>query len=115
MDLNPMFTDPIKFRPAGKGGELALFSRAGIQLVHGWLVDPNSSEHPAISKLEDYDSTVNLIVEADHLTSGKLVGPDFDQSGSGFTSPTAILSNDDRRKVEDGSCRLLRACPQWYC
>jgi len=115
MDLNPTFTDPMKFHPAGQGGELELFSRAGIQLVHGWLVDPNSPEYPAMSRLEDYDTAVNLIVEADHLTSGKLVGPDLDQGSSGFANPVASLRIDDQRKVEDGPCRFIRACVQSYC
>lgn len=73
MDLNPVFTDFARFRPAGAGGELKLFEQAGIKLVHGWLVDPHSPEFPVVSRLKDYDTSVNLIVEADHVTKGQFV------------------------------------------
>jgi hypothetical protein len=55
-------------------GELALFASVGISLVHGWLIDPESPECPAISRVKHYDSAMNLIVEADVLTCGLLVG-----------------------------------------
>lgn len=77
MDLNPLFTGATLFRPAGaSGGELKLFEQANIKLVHGWLVDPDSPEHPALSRTKDYDSSVNLIVQADHVSNGKLVVAD---------------------------------------
>jgi hypothetical protein len=55
-------------------GELALFASAGISLVHRWLIDPESPEYPAVSRVKDYDSAMNLIVEADVLTCGLFVG-----------------------------------------
>ena len=99
MDLNPVFTSATAFRPATTGGELALFASAGITLVHGWLVDPASSEYAAVSRAGDYDSAVNLIVEADVLTRGLLVG---DGEGVGPSSPHINLTDEERRKVEDG-------------
>ncbi|KAI0264818.1 hypothetical protein BGY98DRAFT_1038622 [Russula aff. rugulosa BPL654] len=67
-------------------GELALFDSAGISLVHGWLIDPESPEYPAFSRVKDYDSAMNLIVEADVLTRGLFVGhgaqDDGDRAGS---------------------------------
>ena len=90
MDLNPLFTSHTSFRPAGDAGALKLFEQAKIPLVHGWLVDPASHEYPSIANVEDYDSAVNLIVEADTLTSGQFVvdnnapGP---SSGSSAASP----------------------------
>lgn len=75
MDLNPVFTSAISFRPSKdtSGGELKLFSQAGINLVHGWLVDPEGLEAQALSETPDYDSAANLVAEADHLTEGQLV------------------------------------------
>ncbi|EMD33380.1 hypothetical protein CERSUDRAFT_117993 [Gelatoporia subvermispora B] len=103
MDLNPLFTSMDAFRPAGTGGELKLFEQTGIQLVHGWLVDPDSPEHRALSKTQDYDTSVNLLAEADHLTKGHLMQ---DEAGSvaqleypGESSPT--LTAEERQKVED--------------
>ena len=114
MDLNPVFTSPTMFRPATTGGELALFASAGIILVHGWLVDPDSPEHAAISRVKDYDSAVNLIVEADVLTRGLLVGNgaenDNDGAGpsqAGQSDPSVNLSDEERQKVEDGKLPYL--------
>lgn len=109
MDLNPLFTSPTAFRPATTGGELALFASAGITLVHGWLVDPGSTEYAAVSRVKDYDSAVNLIVEADVLTRGLLVGADADQ-GEAEAGPSQAessqsninLTEEEGRKVEDG-------------
>ncbi|SRR6266702_1050359 len=106
MDLNPVFTSATAFRPATTGGELALFASAGITLVHGWLVDPGSPEYVAVSHAGDYDSAVNLIVEADVLTRGLLVsgsaGGDGGGGGAGPSSPNINLTDEERRKVEDG-------------
>jgi hypothetical protein len=75
-----LFTGISSFRPAGLGGELKLFELAGIRLVHGWLVDPDSQEHAVLAKTEDYDTSVNAIVDADHLTSGRLVVSEHERS-----------------------------------
>jgi hypothetical protein len=53
--------------------EPTLFTSAGIDLVQGWLIDPESPEDTAVSRVQDYDSAMNLIVEADVLTRGMLV------------------------------------------
>jgi hypothetical protein len=50
-----------------------LFVSAGIDLVHGWLVDPECPEYAAISRVQDYDLVMNPIVEADVLTLCLLV------------------------------------------
>lgn len=109
MDLNPVFTSSTAFRPATTGGELALFASAGISLVHGWLIDPESAEHAAVSRVKDYDSAMNLIVEADVLTRGLLVGngaeDDGERGGSSQAGPSdsgVNLSEEEMRKVEDG-------------
>ena len=74
MDLNPVFTSPTAFRPAGAGGgELKLFQQVGIKLVHGWLVDPDSQESKALERAPDYDTAASLIAEVDHLTNGRFV------------------------------------------
>ena len=73
MDLNPLFIGSTSFRPVTTGGELQLFEQAGITLVHGWLVDPSGPEHSALVRTQDYDSSVNLLVEADHLTQGRFM------------------------------------------
>ena len=109
MDLNPQFTGYKKFRPSRLGGELQLFQRTGIDLVHGWLVDPSSPEHRAVVKTQDYDSSMDLVVEADDLTHGKFVVSQDASGASGSGSPGIgnTLTHDQREKVEDGECPLL--------
>jgi hypothetical protein len=103
MDLNPVFTSAASFRPAGDGGALKLFRQTGIQLVHGWLVDPASPEYAAVAAQRDYDSCVNLIAEADSLAQGRLVtsagAPDAGPSSATVRSWTA----EEQRKVENGA------------
>ncbi len=118
MDLNPVFASSTTFRPATTGGELALFSSAGISLVHGWLVDPESPEYAAVSRVKDYDSAMNLIVEADVLTRGLLMGngveDDWDGAGPSQAGPSdsgVNLSEGERRKVEDGELPYLAQAP----
>ncbi|CDO75104.1 hypothetical protein BN946_scf185010.g29 [Trametes cinnabarina] len=104
MDLNPLFTGSNLFRPAGAGGELQLFEQAGIKLVHGWLVDPSSEEYEVLSRTQDYDSSVNLLVEADYATKGNLVVADDTappEGGPSRRDSAYTLSPEEQRKVED--------------
>lgn len=107
MDLNPLFTGATAFRPAGEGGELKLFEHVGIKLVHGWLVDPASPEASVMCKVEDYDSAVNLIVDADHTSKGRLVVSD-DAIEAGPSSPTTNWTEEERIKIEDGELQGSR-------
>jgi ubiquitin carboxyl-terminal hydrolase MINDY-1/2 len=106
MDLNPLFTGATSFRPRGDGGELKLFEQAGIKLVHGWLVDPESPESVAVSKTEDYDSALNLIADADHISKGLFLLTDDPASSNstqaGPSSPTQNYTSEERQKIEDG-------------
>ena len=117
LDLNPVFTDFARFRPAGAGGELKLFEQAGIKLVHGWLVDPHSTEFDVVSRFKDYDSSVNLIVEADHVTKGQFVvaeeipedlvpsdiGGSGDASGAGPSGSSSSQAGPSSSKGEGSS------------
>lgn len=101
MDLNPLFTGAKSFRPNGTSGELKLFEQVGIDLVHGWLVDPESPEFEAVSQTQDYDSAVLLIAEVDHLTKGQFVLEDSDSPQAG-SSKSPMLSDKERSKIENG-------------
>ncbi|TFK34546.1 hypothetical protein BDQ12DRAFT_636239 [Crucibulum laeve] len=101
LDLNPLFTAATSFRPAGTGGgELKLFEQVGIPLIHGWLVDPASPEAAVMQNIEDYDTGVNLIAEADHLTNGRLVVNENAADPASPTSPTNY-SDEEKEKIED--------------
>lgn len=132
LDLNPQFTSVTAFSPTSDTGELALFAQAGIQLVHGWVVDPESPEAEVMAHIRDYDSAVTLIADADYVTRGRLlsgngggreaeaeVGPSQVAGSSGSANAgsssggnaslarhsTAHYSDEDRHKIERGqSC-----------
>ncbi|KAF7317283.1 MINDY-DUB domain-containing protein [Mycena chlorophos] len=123
MDLNPLFTGATSFRPSGDGadGALKLFEQAGIPLVHGWLVDPESAEAEAIrAHGQDYDTAVVFVADADHTAKGQLVVSDEDLppvaggSGSSGAGPSSSSSAgpssgmvgsrwtpEERAKIED--------------
>ncbi|KAK0450321.1 uncharacterized protein EV420DRAFT_1274869 [Desarmillaria tabescens] len=99
MDLNPLFTVPTSFRAGA--GELKLFEQVGIDLVHGWLVDPESPEAEVLTRTGgDYDSAVMLIADADHTTKGQLVVGDSEEPQAGPSS-SVMLNEEDRQKIED--------------
>ncbi len=107
MDLNPLFTAATSFRPSDGTGELDLFEKAGIQLVHGWLVDPADPESEVLQRVKDYDQAVQLIAEVDHLTGGNLVQEEtnFEEpSGSSGKAPSSATNytHDQTVKIEDG-------------
>ena len=123
MELNPVFTDVLGFRPQmrkdlGGGEGLELFSHANIPLVHGWLVDPSSLEYEAVQRAVDYDNSVNVVAEADHLTQGQLVVDEDEAGGSssdaGNSSHTGKQSDtwnaEERMKIEDGTSTFLVSC-----
>ncbi|OSC98486.1 hypothetical protein PYCCODRAFT_1447383 [Trametes coccinea BRFM310] len=113
--MGPLFTGPGLFRPAASGadGEIQLFEQAGIKLVHGWLVDPSCPEYEVLSRTQDYDSSVNLLVEADYAIKGNLVVAEdaASQEGSPSRRDTACTltgSADEQRKVEGVPLTLCR-------
>ena len=55
------------------GWEPTLFESIGIDLIHGWLIDPKIPEYAAVLCMQDYDLAMNLIVEADILMRGLFV------------------------------------------
>lgn len=110
MNLNPLFVGYKEFRPSRLGGELQLFEQTGIELVHGWLVDPASAEYSAVAKTQDYDSSMDLIAEADHLTHGQLFSSSNEPAaGSSSSGAGASLMGEQSVKVQDGACSIT-----WY-
>lgn len=110
MDLNPLFTGISAFRPGGEGGELKLFDLAGIKLVHGWIVDPDSQEYPVLSTTEDYDTSLNALVAADTATSGQFVVSEQDYSPSPATTTAqqpAELSPEQEKKITEGELSIF--------
>ncbi|KAG8212813.1 hypothetical protein J3R82DRAFT_11106 [Butyriboletus roseoflavus] len=94
LDLNPQFTSVTAFSPASDTGELALFTQAGIQLVHGWVVDPESPEAETMAHIRDYDTAVTLIADADYITRGRLLSGGEDQrEGEHEAGPSQVAGS----------------------
>ncbi|KAF9065195.1 hypothetical protein BDP27DRAFT_1450322 [Rhodocollybia butyracea] len=68
VELNPVFTESKSF--GGPFGITFLLGQLGIELVHGWLVDPESPEAETVSEVKDHDRAVSLIAKA-LINSGK--------------------------------------------
>ncbi|PBK83926.1 hypothetical protein ARMGADRAFT_1133882 [Armillaria gallica] len=84
-------------------GELKLFEQVGIDLVHGWLIDPESPEVEVLARTGgDYDSVVMLIAGADHTAKGQLVIGDSNEPQAD-SSRSATLSEEDRKKIDDAT------------
>lgn len=109
LDLNPLFTGASTFRPTGDGAALDLFKQARIDLVHGWLCDPDSAEYKALLNTQDYDSSMDLIAEADSLTNGQLVAVSEWPGEEINHNPVinAKLKPEEQTKVENGVCDLI--------
>nr|VWP01098.1 Lipase_3 domain-containing protein [Ganoderma boninense] len=113
MDLNPLFTGATSFRPAGAaGGELKLFEQAGIQLAHGWLVDPSAPEYAVVARLGDYDSAVNLLVEVDYLTKGQFVVAEDPEPGPSSAGPSSAGSSSSGAQAGSSSARTYNLTPE---
>ncbi|KAG6829051.1 hypothetical protein H0H92_005882 [Tricholoma furcatifolium] len=102
LDLNPNLFSTTSFRAATEtaGGELKLFTQAGIELVHGWLVDTDSDEARAMQEenTEDYDGAVGLIAEADYIAGGMLVG---EGNGTSTEVQQKELTERDQSKLRN--------------
>lgn len=67
-----------------------------------------------MADVRDYDTAVNLIADADHLTKGLLLGHAYDDEGAGPSagpSSGASYSDTQRHKIEQGWSRPLRSLP----
>lgn len=76
LDVNVGFTSIRHFEPieGHDNGELALFSLAGVDLVHGWLAEPSASDPETYEAIEragrTYEQAQMSIVTADDQTRG---------------------------------------------
>ena len=95
IDLHAVFASTTAYRSTTTGGEHALFVGAGITPVHSWLVGPERPEYAAIKRMEDYESAMNLIVEADVLRSSLSFGTGNAEDGDGAVTTKAHPRRDN--------------------
>ncbi|KAI8150352.1 hypothetical protein BJV82DRAFT_18158 [Fennellomyces sp. T-0311] len=72
LDVNTKFSSIRGFEPTA---ELAMFDLFGVELVHGWLADPQDQEtyRIVVEKCGSYNSVVECVVRGDTLSSGAVV------------------------------------------
>ena len=106
MDLNAVFTSTTPYRSdtTQTSGEHALFVGGEITPVHGWLIGPEGPEYAAIKRMDDYESAINLIVEADVLTSSLFFGTGNVESGDGAGLCLATTQVHPRRHSQAHVC-----------
>ena len=74
--MNVGFDGIRSFEGLGAGGELALFERAGVDLVHGWLADEHDQEQ------------WNALTRAANAASMQADTPQAEESGTGRRKAT---------------------------
>lgn len=62
LHIDVAFKDIWSFKGTGDAGELAIFQRCGVPLVHGWVADKDSAEFDAVTRAETYDGAQMAIV-----------------------------------------------------
>ncbi|KAI7854024.1 hypothetical protein BDC45DRAFT_509624 [Circinella umbellata] len=100
LDVNVRFSSIRGFEPTA---ELAMFDLFDVDLVHGWLVDPQDQITYKIvaEKCGSYNSVVELVVRGDTLSSGVAAKNGNDQhsvngGGSNQWSP------DEEQQIQEG-------------
>jgi len=64
MDVNPQFTSPQSVEYTNN---LAAFDILGVELVHGWLVDPQDIETCAVVERRSYNELIELVIGGDEM------------------------------------------------
>ncbi|KAL7443128.1 hypothetical protein ACHAXM_008674 [Skeletonema potamos] len=59
MDVNPQFTSPQSVEYTHN---LAAFDMLGVELVHGWVVDPQDTETCAVVERKSYNELIELVI-----------------------------------------------------
>jgi hypothetical protein len=59
MDVNPKFTSPTGVEYTSN---LAAFDSLGVELVHGWLIDPNDEETLSVVGEKSYNELVEFVI-----------------------------------------------------
>merc|ERR1711982_52833 len=68
IDVNPKFTCGVEGYEYTQG-VATLFDMLGVDLVHGWLVDPQEEELHALLRNNSYNECVEMVIRANDVTS----------------------------------------------
>ncbi|KAI9273048.1 hypothetical protein BDA99DRAFT_499876 [Phascolomyces articulosus] len=93
LDVNVRFSSIRGFEPTA---ELAMFDLFDVDLVHGWLVDPQDEQTYQIiaEKCGSYNSVVECVVRGDTLSSSAAI--------KGDNRTSRQWSPDEERQIQEG-------------
>lgn len=100
LDVNVHFNSIHGFEPTA---ELSVFDVFHVDLVHGWVVDPQDEEtwNVVVGKCGSYNKAVECVVGGDSVSKGIVVESSNKASNNGFEDSKSSLNEDDNIRVRD--------------
>jgi hypothetical protein len=101
LDVNVRFNSIHGFEPTA---ELSVFDVFHVDLVHGWVVDPQDEDtwNVVVRKCGSYNRAVECVVGGDSLGKGVVVESLNKASNNGFGDSQSSLNEEDNIRVRDG-------------
>ena len=101
LDVNVRFNSIHGFEPTA---ELSVFDVFNVDLVHGWVVDPQDEDtwNVVIRKCGSYNRAVECVVGGDSVSKGVVVESLNKASDNGFEVSQSSLNEEDNIRVRDG-------------
>lgn len=94
LDVNPKFTCGVEGYEYTQG-VATLFDMLGVDLVHGWLVDPQEEELHALLRNKSYNECVEMVIRANDVTSH------FDKHSNTQQDITKKKDKDETKSEEE--------------
>ncbi|ORY92070.1 hypothetical protein BCR43DRAFT_518075 [Syncephalastrum racemosum] len=100
LDVNVRFSSIRDFEPTA---ELAMFDLFHVDLVHGWIADPQDEEtyKTIVEKCGSYNSVVECVVKGDTLSSGVVVDCQDGQTEANPAEPKKWTAEEERQ-IQEG-------------
>ena len=101
LDVNVRFNSIHGFEPTA---ELSVFDVFHVDLVHGWVVDPQDEDtwNIVVGKCGSYNRAVECVVGGDSVSKGVVVESSNKASNNGFENSQSSLNDEDNIRVRDG-------------
>ncbi|CAI2187823.1 10137_t:CDS:2 [Funneliformis geosporum] len=100
LDVNVRFNSIHGFEPTA---ELSVFDVFHVDLVHGWVVDPQEEDtwNVVVGKCSSYNRAVECVVGGDSVSKGVVVESSNKASNNGFENSQETLNDEDSVRVRD--------------
>ncbi|RIA87987.1 hypothetical protein C1645_776099 [Glomus cerebriforme] len=100
LDVNVRFNSIHGFESTA---ELSVFDVFHVDLVHGWVVDPQDEDtwSVVVGKCGSYNRAVECVVGGDSVSKGVVVESSNKASNNGLEDSQSSLNDDDNLRVRD--------------